>query len=131
MNSERILFVEDDLVFSGIIGRHLRARRHDVRVAGTVAEALVILNSGFRPTIVLLDINLPDASGWDLLRSQRLRDAGSPLVYIVSATSVAPGRLREFGVAGILPKPFAISTLVEIVERRGEGNNDEASTLQE
>ena len=76
-----------------------------------------MLRSGFRPTVVLLDINLPGVSGWDLLRGGGLRAAGSPPVYVVSATSVPPARLREFGVAGFLPKPFAVATLIEIVER--------------
>jgi Response regulator len=87
--------------------------------------------SGFRPTVVLLDINLPGASGWDLLRSGGLRAAGSPPVYVVSATSVPPARLREFGVAGFLPKPFAVPTLVEIVERhRDEVDGREATAPQ-
>jgi DNA-binding response OmpR family regulator len=80
-------------------------------------EALEALAKGFRPTVVLLDINLPGASGWELLRSGALRDAGSPPVYLVTATTVPAARLREFEIAGFLPKPFAMSTLTEVVER--------------
>jgi hypothetical protein len=36
---------------------------------------------------------------------------------VVSATTVPPSKLREFGCAGYLPKPFAVPTLIEIVER--------------
>jgi DNA-binding response OmpR family regulator len=78
-----------------------------------------MLRSGFRPTVVLLDINLPGASGWSLLRGPELAAAGSPPVYVVSATSIPSARLREFNVAGFLPKPFALPTLVEMVERGG------------
>jgi two-component system KDP operon response regulator KdpE len=117
--SARVLFVEDDAGLAGIVVRHLRARGHDARVAGSAEEAIEIVGAGFRPTVVLLDINLPEASGWDLLRSGVLAEstAVAPLVYIVSATQVPPSRLHEFGVAGFLPKPFAMPTLVEIVER--------------
>jgi hypothetical protein len=38
-------------------------------------------------------------------------------VFVVSATAVPHSRLREFGCAGFLPKPFAVPTLIEIVER--------------
>jgi len=100
--------VEDDGSLAGIVVRHLRARGHDARAVASAEEALDLVRSGFRPTVVLLDINLPGASGWDLLRSGGLRAAGSPPVYVVSATSVPPARLREFGVAGFLPKPFAV-----------------------
>jgi DNA-binding response OmpR family regulator len=113
----RVLFVEDDLGLAGIVVRHLRARGHDARCVASAEEAVELVKAGFRPTVVLLDINLPGASGWDFLRHGALREAGSPPVYIVSATSVQPARLREFGVAGFLPKPFALPTLIEVVER--------------
>jgi hypothetical protein len=35
----------------------------------------------------------------------------------VTATTIGPRRLREFGVAGYLPKPFALETLLEVSER--------------
>jgi DNA-binding response OmpR family regulator len=130
-DSARVLFVEDDGALAGIVIRHLRARGHDARAVASAEEALDLVRSGFRPTVVLLDINLPGASGWDRLRSGGLRAAGSPPVYVVSATSVPPARLREFGVAGFLPKPFAVPTLVEIVERhRDEVDGREATAPQ-
>jgi DNA-binding response OmpR family regulator len=113
----RVLFIEDDSNLAGIVVRHLRARGHDARAVGSAEEAVESIEQGFRPTVVLLDINLPGASGWDLLRTNGLRAAGSPAVYVVTATTVAPARLREFGIAGLLPKPFALPTLLEIVER--------------
>ena len=117
--SARVLMVEDDLTLVGIVVRHLRLRGHDARTAASVEDATEMLRSGFRPTVVLLDINLPGASGWSLLRGPELAAAGSPPVYVVSATSIPSARLREFNVAGFLPKPFALPTLVEMVERGG------------
>ena len=38
-------------------------------------------------------------------------------MVIASATTVSPRRLAEFGVAGYLPKPFPLETLVATVER--------------
>lgn len=118
-HSARVLFIEDDTGLAGVIVRHLRARGHDARSVSSAEEAIDLVSGGFRPTVVLLDINLPGASGWDLLRTGGLRAAGSPPVYVVSATQVPPARLREFGIAGFLPKPFALPTLIEIVERAG------------
>ncbi len=112
-----VLLVEDDPSFAGIVARHLRARGYEATVAPTEEAAAAALDAGCRPSIVLLDINLPGESGWSLLRSGRLRAAGSPPVFIVSATVVPPARLREFGVAGYLPKPFALETLLATVER--------------
>jgi DNA-binding response OmpR family regulator len=126
--SARVLFIEDDTGLAGVVVRHLRARGHDARSVISAEEAVELVGAGYRPTIVLLDINLPGASGWDLLRTGGLRAAGSPPVYVVSATTVAAARLREFGIAGFLPKPFALPTLIEIVERhRGEADAAQGS----
>jgi DNA-binding response OmpR family regulator len=113
----RVLLIEDDVPLAAAVSKHLKARGHDVRISGSTEEAAAAIRAGFRPTIVLLDINLPGDSGWALLRGGTLAAAGAPPVFVVSATAVPPSRLREFGCAGYLPKPFAVSTLVEIVER--------------
>lgn len=113
----RVLLVEDDATLAAIVARHLRARGYDALITATEEAAVAALRGGYRPSVVLLDINLPGESGWSLLRSGCLADAGSPPVFIVSATAVPAARLREFGVAGYLPKPFALDTLLSTVER--------------
>jgi len=114
----RILVVEDDEVFGALVCRHLEARGYAVDLVGTTREATELLDAGRRPWLVLLDINLPDESGWSLIRAQAYRAAGTPPVIVVSATRVSPARLRDYGVAGYLPKPFAMETLLDILDRR-------------
>ncbi len=48
---------------------------------------------------------------------RRPRRPPVPPVVVVTATTIGPRRLREFGVAGYLPKPFALETLLEVCER--------------
>jgi DNA-binding response OmpR family regulator len=122
----RVLLIEDDLPLATIVSKHLKARGHEARVAASAEEATEIIHSGYRPTIVLLDINLPGESGWEFLRSGVLATAGGPPVFVVSATAVPTSRLREFGCAGYLPKPFAVSTLIEIVERHPRAADGDA-----
>ncbi|HEX7495777.1 MAG TPA: response regulator [Candidatus Limnocylindrales bacterium] len=124
----RVLLIEDDVPLASIISKHLTARGHLTRVAGSAEEATEMIRGGYRPTIVLLDINLPGDSGWGFLRSGGLKAAGNPPVFVVSATAVPPSRLREFDCAGYLPKPFAVPTLIEIVERHhSEADGAEAA----
>ena len=113
----RILFVEDDESLRLIVARHLRAQGYEVEEADSAEATISALEAGLRPGVVLLDLNLPGDTGWDLLRGPALADAGSPPVIIASATTVSPKRLAEFGVAGYLPKPFPLETLVATVER--------------
>jgi DNA-binding response OmpR family regulator len=118
MMPDSILLVEDDEALSEILARHLRARGYDVHEAGSTEAARQILGSGVRPSAVILDINLPGETGWSLLRDRSaLAAAGDPPVLIASATTISPRRLEEFGVAGYLPKPFPLETLLSTLER--------------
>lgn len=112
-----MLIVEDDESLRRIISRHLRSRGFEVDEASSAEAAATALDEGLRPGIVLLDLNLPGGTGWDLLRQPALAAAGSPPVVITSATTVSPKRLAEFGCAGYLPKPFPLETLVATLER--------------
>jgi DNA-binding response OmpR family regulator len=119
-----ILLVEDDEALRHILAVALRARGHTVHEADSAEAAVVSLKGGLRPSLVLLDLNLPGDTGWDLLRGGALRAAGNPPVVIASAVTVDPRRLTEHAVAGYLPKPFAIETLIATVERLAHNNGD-------
>ena len=99
------------------LARHLRTRGFLVEEAPTAEAAEQALDGGLRPALVLLDLNLPGDTGWDLLRGGWIARAGSPPVVIASATTLSPRRLAEFGVAGYLPKPFPLETLLATIER--------------
>lgn len=112
-----LLLVEDDESLRRIVARHLRGQGYDVVDVASAEDAVQALDAGIRPSLVLLDLNLPGDTGWDLLRGPALAAAGSPPVVIASATTLNPRRLEEFRVAGYLPKPFPLDTLVDTVER--------------
>jgi len=112
-----ILLVEDDETLRHLLAIQLRGRGYEVEEAASAEAAVAALVNGLRPALVLLDLNLPGDTGWDLIRGPRLAEAGSPPVVITSATTVNPRRLTEHAVAGYLPKPFAVETLFATIER--------------
>jgi len=112
-----VLLVEDDDGLRSILVRHLRRSGYRVAEAASAEEAELALAGGLRPALVLLDVNLPGETGWDLLRGPALAAAGSPPVVVASATTINPRRLTEFGVAGYLPKPFPLETLIATLDR--------------
>jgi len=114
------MLVEDDEALRSTLSRHLRAHGHHVDEADSAEAAVAQLRSGVRPDLVLLDINLPGETGWSLLRAPELAAAGGPPVVITSATTISPRRLREFEVAGYLPKPFPLDTLRATIDRLGD-----------
>src|SRR5262245_45879438 len=95
-----IFLIDDDAGLRTLLARHLRGLGYPVREAASAEEADAAFGSGERPALVLLDLNLPGDTGWDLLRGHGLARAGSPPVVISSATTVDPRRLAEFGIAG-------------------------------
>jgi two-component system response regulator RegA len=112
-----LLLVEDDEALRALVARHLRARGWVVAEAGSAEQVPAVLAASPSPSLILLDLNLPGDTGWDLLRHGPLAGPDAPPVVIVTATTIGPRRLREFGVAGYLPKPFALETLLEVCER--------------
>ena len=112
-----VLLVEDDRVLADLLGRYLTSHGYDLRIAPSAEEARQQLGAGVRPGLVILDVNLPGDTGWSLLRSPELAAAGSPPVLLATATAVSAQRLKEPGVAGYLPKPFAVDTLLNTVNR--------------
>src|SRR5689334_13285040 len=105
MKGARILLVEDDAVLCDLVRRNLEARWHEVSIAADAQSALAHLSTTLFD-LVLLDINLPDETGWEVLRIAQkegwLRpmglNAGADVlpVVVLSAVRVGPRRLQEF-----------------------------------
>ena len=127
-----ILLVEDDTTLAGLLAHHLEGRGYLVDAVASAEEASGYIRSGVTPWLVLLDINLPGESGWALLRHGPLAGPDAPPVVVMSAVPVSPARLREFQVAGYLPKPFPIEALMDCVERLDNpAEGDGPSTVPE
>ena len=135
MTGARILLVEDDEVLRDLIGRNLEVRDHDVRFAEDAQAALAQLRA--TPfDLIVLDINLPDQTGWEVLRTAQREgwlhpqkiDGGLPAlpVVVLSAVRVSPRRLVEFHPLAYLPKPFPMEALLrlaaEAARRRETGS---------
>ena len=81
-----VLLVDDNETTRYVFGRWLSRAGFEVIEASTGAEALDILATTM-PELAVLDVNLPDASGFDLLEHIKERDASVPVVH-VSATFI-------------------------------------------
>ena len=109
----RVLVVEDDEQLQRIITSNLVARGHEVRQASDASMALTALAEE-QPDLLILDVNLPDRTGWDILREARLPD--EVRVLMLTAVPVSPRRLAEFRPVAYLPKPFPLEALLRLAE---------------
>ena len=83
--------------------------------AATAAEAIHAVTTE-RPDLLLLDINLPDLTGWDVPRELGQRGQSVPTI-VVSAVRISQRRLDEFQPLAYLPRPFPIEALPRLVGR--------------
>jgi len=121
----RVLVVEDEAILRKVVVRNLTSRGIQVYEAGTGAEAVQTVLTQV-PDLVLLDINLPDQTGWDVLRELKRRGKEVPTI-VVSAVRVGQNRLDEFHPLAYLPKPFPIEALLRLV-LRDRAPEDEVDT---
>lgn len=127
MSFAHVLLVEDEANFRRVIARNLSGRGLDVREAASAAEAVAAVNAE-KPDLMLLDINLPDHTGWDVLRDLRSRGVEVPTI-VVSAVRVSQSRLNEFHPLAYLPKPFPIEALLRLIFETPESRAAAANEL--
>lgn len=109
--SKRILIVEDDAGIAKILCDNLVIDGFTVKWAADGHAALVTCRA-FLPDLVLLDLMLPDQSGFELCGL--LRQGGRRPVIMVSARSQRSDKIRglELGADDYITKPFDIEELV-------------------
>jgi len=112
--SLRVLLVDDEGPISAVLTLTLRAHGHIVRAAASAQDALLALTEEI-PDVMLLDINLPDLTGWELLRRLSPADRERVPVVVFSASPLAPSRVEEFRPAGVLTKPFPVEALLRLL----------------
>ncbi|MBN8868735.1 MAG: response regulator transcription factor [Solirubrobacterales bacterium] len=115
----RIVVCEDDQATLELLCEHLTADRFGVMAAPTAADAmrLCLYNE---PDLLLLDLNLPDAAGLDLLREIRNQDRTvnridpGLAVIIVSGRGTERDRVRGLGEGAddYVQKPFSYGELL-------------------
>jgi len=93
-----------------------------VVAAATAAEALTQLPAlcldTTAPIVVLIDVRLPDADGWELIPRLELA-ATAPLRVVIMTSAGLRGdaeRCRQLGVAGYLTKPLVQDEVLEIIQ---------------
>lgn len=119
----KILIIEDDLSFQEILRKTLEKERYIVEVAPNYRTGLIKL-SDYTYDCILLDINLPDGNGLDLLRElKEMKKTGS--LIIISARDTIEDKVEglDLGADDYLPKPFHLAELLSRIKSVLRRNN--------
>ena len=117
VDRKRILVIDDDMPLRGMLAAALRQHGFQVLLAGDGEEGQRALNI-HHPDVILLDLAMPKVNGWDFL--QRLQETAHlgrvPIIVLSAHLRVEPQAVLQMGVSAILPKPFNLPELIDLIE---------------
>jgi DNA-binding response OmpR family regulator len=110
MAAAKILVVDDEPAIRNLIHRFLAKQDYQMESAEDGKSALTIFEQ-FNPDLVILDVNLPDANGYDLCKEMQSR-TGVFVLMLTSRTDEAD-KIRGFntGADDYITKPFSLGEL--------------------
>jgi two-component system cell cycle response regulator CtrA len=121
----RVLLIEDDSTTAQSIELMLKSESFNVHTTD-LGEEGVDLGKIYDYDIILLDLNLPDMSGFDVLRKLRISKVATPIL-ILSGLAAIEDKIKGlgFGADDYLTKPFHKDELVariQAIVRRSKGH---------
>ncbi len=128
----RILVVDDEPNITDLVSMALRYEGFEVEVAGDGRTALARSQS-FRPSLIVLDVMLPDLDGFGVLK--RIRADGHPVsVVFLTARDATEDKVNGLTLGGddYVTKPFSVEELVARVRavlRRTTGGGADSGRL--
>lgn len=121
----RVLVVDDDPSIRRLLVVILRGQGYQTLEASNGREALAAMRAG-SPDIVILDLLMPEVSGWDVLRERAADPSLLRIPMIVaSASNIHESRVDVLAaqVCGVIAKPFdldtVLTTLTDCLEHPG------------
>ena len=117
---KKILVVEDEANVRKFVKINLTSRGYQVLEAENGKEALIHLHNE-KPELMILDIKLPDLTGWDILdsiASDPTLTADFPVLVMTASLGDANVDLRPYpSIVEIMIKPFKTEKLISTIQR--------------
>jgi two-component system, chemotaxis family, chemotaxis protein CheY len=120
----RVLVVDDSRAIRRIIGDIMKQIGFEVSEAGNGVEALQRLDEEDTPDIVLIDWNMPEMNGLELIKAIRANPNFSDLPLMMVTTETEMERMALAFMAGVneyVMKPFDKATIVDKLQLLGIG----------
>jgi CheY-like chemotaxis protein len=120
-----LMVIDDDDDLRTALDLIMTAQGYRVAAFGDARRALTALASGPTPFLILLDLMMAGMSGWEFRAAQLQNPAisGIPVVVLTAANTLTDGIHTLSGVE-VIGKPFALDTLLALVERYAGGPGD-------
>ncbi|MEG0385156.1 MAG: diguanylate cyclase [Solibacillus sp.] len=118
-DQEFILIIDDDIVFISYLKDVLEKKGHSVIVAYNGKRGLELIYE-LKPSIVFLDIMLPDTSGFSILKNVKKIKKDRMFVAVMSSNDCKENRIRAYdmGALDFISKPVEEDILISYVTNR-------------
>jgi DNA-binding response OmpR family regulator len=112
-----ILIVEDSYTSFLLLAETLRFEGFEAQMASDVKEALKLISKQV-PDLILLDLNMPEITGYDFLKMRdQLNISNVPIIVISALDSPeSVNKTKSLGAADFISKPVSLGLMVEKVK---------------
>ena len=117
--ARRVLVADDDNDSADLLSTYLELQGHEVRTAGSGADAVSVATD-FCPNVIFLDLCMPDVDGWEVCERLRARSADIEQAAIIAVTghpqNIEPDKIRSVRFDAYLVKPLELEMIGKIVD---------------
>lgn len=133
MKKQEILIIDDDPDYCSLVSELLSAE-FECTTAGTGQQGIDSFLGGSQPVIVLVDLGLPDISGFEVCEKLNETDVDHEFaMFVVSGDDNINTKIRAFeaGAADFIAKPFELKELYTRIKRSIQFVEDQTALIED
>lgn len=112
-----MLVIDDQGAVANLFGRYLSQKTAILTVGVNHPEQAIALARHLQPTLITLDVMMPQIDGWELLQHIKLDEMLKNIPVIVCSAWDDPDLSHSLGAAGYLKKPVTQKMLLQAIEK--------------
>ena len=112
-----VLIVEDNHMDTALFSALIESQGHQVLKAGNATDGLALAREN-KPDLIIMDVRLPDMSGFEATRTLKNEDATRHIPIIVTSAYgpyADKAEVRECGCDAYMPTPIQITGFVDLI----------------
>jgi CheY-like chemotaxis protein len=119
--TKKVMIVDDDpgVVFTVKHGMEGDDKDYEITAASSGQECLQLLENNQIPDLILLDVMMPEMSGWEVYRKLKENDLWKniPVVFLTARTDRTAKNAGSFLGDDYIEKPFKLPEFIERIEK--------------
>jgi two-component system cell cycle response regulator DivK len=112
-----VLIVEDNHLDTALFSALIESQGHQVLKAGNATDGLALAREN-KPDLIIMDVRLPDISGFEATRTLKAEDATREIPIIVTSAYgpyADKAELRECGCDAYMATPIQITGFIDLI----------------